>query len=276
MPAGEQVISFFHIGPQKTGTTWVYRALAEHPEVAVPVNDSVHYFDMFHACGRTWLLDQFPDAGKPGKYLIDATPSYIRSPLAPRRIAQENPDAKIVLCLRDPIERAFSHYWHEKKKGKLNFDFSEVLKNYDLFSSWIETGFYAEAIERYREHFPMKNILCQDFSVLRENPRQFLDELLTFLEIATDFTPTVMTRKVNEAGTRRDPGSRAKKLIGKCLKAVPGVAGSGLAAWASGKEEYLQGVPTEVRAELQLIIEPEIVRLEDLLGRKFPAWRTVA
>ena len=125
-------VDIFHIGPQKTGTTWIYRCSREHPEIAVPPKDSIHYFDMFYPRGRGWYAEFFADA-KPGQKLIDPTPSYIRSPLAAARIYEENPEAKIVLCLRHPIERAFSHYWHEKKRGRFNFK-SPVLSS--IRSCW--------------------------------------------------------------------------------------------------------------------------------------------
>ena len=78
-------------------------------------------------------------------------------------IPEENRAAKIIVCLRNPVERAFSHFWHERKKKKYNFDFSEVLRTYDLFSSLLEPGFYAEHIERFLGYFPREQILCQLF-----------------------------------------------------------------------------------------------------------------
>jgi hypothetical protein len=269
-------VDIFHIGPPKSGTTWVYRCLKEHPEIAAPPTDSIHYFDMFFGKGREWYAAFFSEA-REGQRLFDPTPSYIRSPWAPRRIARENPDARIIICLRDPVERAFSHYWHEKKKGKYNFDFSEVLRNYDLYSSLLEPGFYAEHIERYLEHFPRERILCQLFDDLGRDPEAFLSQLLRFIEVDDGLKPSVLRQKINVAGHRS--GFINQQLLPK-LKGL--LRRSGLKSIGehrylmSGKSEYLKGVPREMRAPLAEICEPEIARLEALLGIDLHRWRRTA
>ena len=120
-------VDVFHIGPQKAATTWVYRCLEEHLSIACPPTGSIHYYDIFYARGQDWYAQFFEEA-RPDQLLIDPTYTYIRSPWAPRRIVKDSPNAKIIFCLRNPIERAFSHYWHEKKKGKIAFDFEEGLE----------------------------------------------------------------------------------------------------------------------------------------------------
>ena len=97
-----RVVQLFHVGPQKSGTTWIYRCLAEHPGVAVPPRDSIHFFDMHFGRGDGWYLEHFQDAHA-DQPLFDPTPSYLRSPWAPRRIAAHNPGARIALCLRHPV-----------------------------------------------------------------------------------------------------------------------------------------------------------------------------
>jgi hypothetical protein len=269
-------VDIFHIGPQKSGTTWIYRCLKEHPEIACPPSDSIHYFDMFYSKGRKWYSAFFADA-REGQKLFDPTPSYIRSPWAARRIAEENRDAKIVVCLRNPVERAFSHFWHEKKKRKYNFEFSEVLRNYDLFSSLLETGFYAEHIERYLRYFPKEQILCQLFEELGEAPEAFLVQLLRFLEVDDALKPSVLLEKVNVAGHKS--GFVSSHLLPK-TKALFRRAGFNAVGehpyLMSGKSEYLKGPSAELRAELAEICEPEIARLEALLGLDLRRWRVAA
>lgn len=271
-------VDVFHIGPQKAATTWVYHCLNEHPEVACPPNDSIHYFDIFYHRGRSWYEDFFSEA-REGQKLFDPTPSYIRSPWAPRRIAKENASAKIILCMRHPIKRAFSHYWHEKKKNKINFDFSEVLENYDLFASWIEPGFYAEHIQRYLDYFEREQIFCQHFDDLEANPEDFLQQILTFIGVDPEFKSTFLHRKVNVAG----PSTITGKLIGK-LKSTLDYRGirigfinslyeSSLSAIVSGKLEYKRGVAKEVYEMLWEICEPEVERLEHLLDIELTSWR---
>lgn len=272
-------VECFHIGPQKAATTWVYRCLQGHPEIACPPKDSIHYFDIFYAKGREWYAQSFQEAESNQK-LFDPTYTYIRSPWAPRRIYRENPRAKIVLCMRNPIDRAFSHYWHEKKKGKITFDFKEVLTNYDLFSSWVEPGFYAEHIERYLEYFPRDQILCLQFQTLRKDSEEFLRRLFFFFDVDSTYTPSVVQEKVNQAGERRTVANKIWKRIRPKLRylgqnaLINTVQGSSfLGPWIVDRYEYEGGVHPDLRQELQKICEPEIWRLETLLDIDLSHWR---
>jgi hypothetical protein len=282
-------VDLFHIGPQKSATTWVYNCLKEHPEVAVPNSDTIHYYDMFYARSEAWYYEFFDHATE-DQILYDPTTTYIRSPWAPRRIAEDHPDAKIMLCLRNPIDRAFSHYWHEKKKGKINFEFEEVLENYDLYSSWIEPGFYAKHIERYLQYFDREQVLCMHFETLQDDEVEFIRQILRFAGVDENFEPSWLNKKSNEAGGRRTITNRmwrglkgavaqselesiARRLqldkAAQHLETLPTVG-----SFLKDKQEYEQGIPSELREELVALCEPEIQRLENLLDIRFPHWRS--
>lgn len=272
-------VECFHIGPQKAATTWVYQCLAEHPEIACPPEDTIHYFDIFYTKGRNWYSRFFKNA-KRGQKLFDPTYTYIRSPWVPERIYKENPKAKIVICIRDPIERAFSHYWHEKKKKNISFEFGDVLTNYDLFSSWIEPGFYAKHIERYLDYFPREQILCLRFQMLKEDNEGFLHRLLSFFEVNPSHKPSVVKEKVNEAGERRTVANQVWKRIRSKLHRlgqdflVDKIQANPLfGRWIADRYEYEAGVQADIRRELEEICEPEVRRLEALLDLDLSYWR---
>jgi hypothetical protein len=243
---------------------------------------------MFYHRGEQWYKDQFP-AQKFGNKIFDPTYTYIRSPWAPRRIADDHPEAKFILCLRNPVERAFSHYWHEKKKQKIAFEFNEVLENYDLYSSWIEPGLYAEHIERYQQCFERDQFLFLRFEDLKQNPQEFLNNIFTFVEVDTGFRPSILDKKSNAATGRKTPLNKGwykiKSIIAdigmerplkelnvdkaaKKIESLP-IAGKLL----NDKDEYEKGVPAAIRTELLYIIEPEIERLEKLLDINLKDWK---
>lgn len=269
-------VDVFHIGPQKAASTWAYTCLKEHPQVACAIEEDVYYFDMNYYRGRDWYASRFAEATA-DQILVDFTCTYIRCPWAAERMAEENRRAKIVLCLRDPVERAFSHYWHEKKRGRITYDFSEILSNYDLFSSWLETGFYARHIERLLGYFPRDQILCQQYDLLKADPRSFLRQILEFIGVAADFEPTVLERRVNVAGPERTPRNLALHKVQRGLQEM------GLAGFASrlerrfpaltGKSEYLKGIAPELEMTLRRICEAEIERTEALLKLDLSHWR---
>ncbi|MHC4446831.1 MAG: sulfotransferase domain-containing protein [Planctomycetota bacterium] len=268
----------FHIGARKAASSWIYRCLAEHPGMAAPSKDSIHYFDMFYARGEAWYASHF-DGAAPDQIRYDPTPSYLSSSWAPRRIRKHNADARIAMCLRNPIERAFSHYWHEKKKGRHRYAFREILSNYDLFTSWLGPGFYAEHLSRYFECFPRDQILVQRFEDVDRNPARFLRELVSFFGADPEFVPSALHTTVNMAGPRHTPigmglysARKAMSLLG--LKRTADQLGQ--SALLSGRGEYLRGIPEDVFAELLRICEPEIIRLEDLLQVDLSDWRRPA
>lgn len=270
-------VDVFHIGPQKAATTWAYFCLREHPEIAAPERDTIHYFDMHYARGRGWYESWFRHA-EPGQKLFDPSYTYIRSPWAAERIAKENPDAKIVLCMREPIERAFSHYWHEKKQGRTSYEFGDILKVYDLYSSWLEPGFYAKHIRRYLDHFPREQLLCLLFDDLAADPRAFYRQITEFIGVDPEHEPSVLQDKINVAGPRMVYWSLAMnraQLALERLGLVRPLQKFGVArGLLSGKSEYLQGIPEDLREALAEICEPEIAELERLLDLDLSGWRT--
>lgn len=273
-------VDLFHIGPQKAATTWIYRCLHEHSQVACPPKDTIHYFDMHYAKGRVWYESFFKDA-KPSQKLFDPTPSYIRSTLTPKRIYQENSGARIAISMRNPIERAFSHYWHEKKKRKIKFTFKEALSNYDLFNSWIEPGFYAEHIERYLNYFPKEQILCQLFDDIKKDPNKFFVELCRFYKINDTLTPSVLHTPQNVA-------QPSQTLLGKTEWIIKGIERRTPARlrffWVPPRIlvgrynkavnfETLSDIDRDVLKALQEICNPEIERTEKLLDIDLSYWK---
>jgi hypothetical protein len=281
-------IDLFHIGPQKTATTWVHRCLSEHPDIFAPASHALHYYDIHYHRGAEWY-HQFYHGARDGQVLLDPTMTYIRSTWAPRRIHADNPEASIIVCLRNPIDRAYSHYWHEKKKGTIAFEFEEVLQNYDLYANWMEPGFYAEHIQRYLRYFDREQLLCVRFDTLVDDEEAFLRDIFRFAGVDSSFRPSWLHKKSNEAGGRRtmtnrvwnrmkkmavqsnlEDTARALRLdeMAKRLEDAP-VIGSLL----QNRAEYERGIPAPLRANLLQVCEPEIRRLEELLDMDLSIWR---
>lgn len=286
-------VDLFHIGPQKSGTTWIYNCLKEHPEITTSPDDTIHFFDMNYHRGEAWFLDHFA-ASSPSQKIFDPTYSYIRSPLAPKRIKAHNPKALIALTMRHPVSRAFSHYWHEKKKGRYNFTFEEIMSNYDLFANWVEPGFYAVHIERLLEHFPISQILPQDYDHMCNAPSDFLRELLEFYGITTDFEPRVIDKRLNEAKPTENHSkkqfkafaSRAGKStlknigLGKTIPYLNEIKNASSVAHPENRNrqkgmEYLSDQPQALLEDLIAACEPEINHLEKLLELDFSSWRSL-
>jgi hypothetical protein len=108
---------FLLVGTQRGGTTSLFRALAPHPGVAQPnLHKGVHYFDVNYARGLDWYRGHFP-LRRGSRLAFESAGYYMHHPLAPGRIAADLPGVKLLVLLRDPVERAYSAHKHELARG---------------------------------------------------------------------------------------------------------------------------------------------------------------
>lgn len=108
---------FLIVGTQRGGTTSLFRALAAHPAIAGPnFHKGVHYFDVNYERGLRWYRGHFP-VRRGERMAFESAGYYMHHPLAPERIARDLPGVRLLVLLRDPVERAFSAYRHELARG---------------------------------------------------------------------------------------------------------------------------------------------------------------
>lgn len=233
---------FVIIGAQKSGTSSLYRYLAQHPQVRESTVKEVHYFDGgledgvdTHALGPRWYRAHFPRAAEmgPGQVAYEASPLYLLHPLAAARIAALMPRVKLVAILRNPTDRALSHYFHNvRNNARRRFQedlppgvamaaeearLADVLARGDYKSeayrayTYKARGRYLEQLERYWAHFPRESLLVLRAEDLFEDPGGLLAGLCDFLGLdrptgGGDFRP-------ENVGSNReavDPGVRAE------------------------------------------------------------------
>jgi hypothetical protein len=192
---------FLIIGAQRSGTTSLYRYLAEHPAVAAPVRKEIQYFTLHHERGDGWYRAHFPVAGR-GRRAFEATPYYLFHPAAAGRASATVPDAKVVALLRDPVTRAFSQWQHNASRGVEHLGFEAALDAEDerlageherlltdatyrseahRLWSYRTRGEYAEQLERWLAHYPKDQVLVLRSEDLYANPAPTYERTLEFL-----------------------------------------------------------------------------------------------
>lgn len=214
---------FIIIGGMKCGSTALYEYLVRHPHVRPSARKEVHYFDASYEKGIRWYRSFFPLAAlNRGHITGEATPSYLFHPAVPSRIARDVPRARLIAVLRNPVDRAFSHYQHAKRKGFEDLDFAEAISceserlgdaetrlaeepnlrfpSY-LAHSYRERGLYGKQLERYFGLFPRAQILVVQSESLMSNPQSELDRIFAFLDLPPATLPDV--RPVNRGGYER-------------------------------------------------------------------------
>lgn len=200
---------FLICGAQKAGTTSLNFYLRNHPDIYIPWKKELHFFDNdsnFNK-GIVWYTKHFSKADKES-ITGESTPIYMYLDKVPVRIVGAMPSVKLIFILRNPVERAWSHYWDSVKRGKEFLSFENAVKNENeriqageesrRFFSYVDRGKYIDQIERYLKYFTrtqMYFILTED---LRNNPGQAMAGLLNFLGVKSG--------KINAAPTIKHEG----------------------------------------------------------------------
>jgi hypothetical protein len=265
-------VDVVHIGPQKSATSWIHSCLVDHPQICTPYNRAIHYYDIHYHRGSEWYKQQFPQKKNVSHTMtLDATYSYLRSPVSASRMFGENRNMKIIVCLRNPLQRAFSHFWHEYKKNTLTYHFSDVLHNYDLFASWIETGFYDVHLSRFFELFDTQNILVQKYDDLEDSPVSFYSTICRFLSVDSSHSPHNLTRIINPAGMKRN-GWFPIKIIRKHLSQL--FSPSKKHPGTKEKQRYFCSLPPQLIKDINSIFMPHIRACEKMTSLDLSNWYT--
>ncbi len=201
---------FVIVGAQRAGTTSLYKYLAEHPDIGrVRLGKGVHYFDTNADRSLAWYRSHFPiDGGRiplwrGPSHVGEGAPYYMFHPECPRRIDATLPGVKVIAILRDPIERAHSHWVHETARGFEDLPFDQALRIEDerlagqdallvdpagrSFShqhhSYAARGQYAPQVERLWQVFGQDRVLIIPSTRLFSDPATTYRQTLSFLGV---------------------------------------------------------------------------------------------
>lgn len=237
------------LGAQKSGTSSLHNYLVQQPGVIEPLRKEVHYFDIAYERGEAWYRAHFGPLGAPGLNL-DSSPYYLFHPAVPQRLHDLVPKAKLIVLLRDPVRRAYSHYWHERDKKRETLSFEDAIaaeperlgdshqqlaagtlqrSHAHQHFSYLARGRYAEQLERWFKLFPREQFLLLRFEDLAREPLAALNQTLDFLGL---------------------PPATAVSLEARNTRQYPSLA---------------ESTAARLRAEFA----PHNRRLEQLLGRSF-------
>lgn len=197
-------LDFVIIGAQKAGTTALSQFLAAHPELALAKGKEVHLFSQ-HPESLAWDVAQinqfyhpYFDEPSPNKLCGEATPIYLYWPPIIPALKRYNSRLKVIVLLRDPVDRAISHHQMELSRGneRLPLWLALLLEPYRLWRcgsilnhaqrcySYAARGLYARQLSRLREHFPDEQILILENSELQKHHQETLNRVFQFLGVS--------------------------------------------------------------------------------------------
>jgi hypothetical protein len=224
---------FLVLGTMRGGTSSLYRYLSSHPDVVPSLRKETEYFTWEHGRGDHWYRAHFTLSTRAathrvrtGRQLLafEATPYYLIHPDAPVRASALLPSAQLVVLLREPVARAYSHYQHMVRLGFERLPFDEAIdkeasritsgdKANHRFS-YLARGRYAEQIERWLDHFPRSQMLVLASEDLYTRPADAYSELLDFLGLERRFPSDFANASAIPGGrpAKLDPALRATLL----------------------------------------------------------------
>lgn len=300
----DEFIDFLVVGASKSGTTTLHEALKKHPHIALPTIKETNFFALsgqrvdfkgplddvtinkFSITNWGDYRAQFP-TGKEGGLRGEVCPYYLFSPEAPGEIARYAPHARIIMVLRNPVDRAFSNYLHLVRDGRETLSFEEALAQEEYRASqkweWFwqirNQGFYSSQVKRYLDNFPPEQVKVYIYERFFEDFESSLNDLLDFIGLAPMTTETY-SRKQNVSGRPvplirplynllMRPG-RVNRMLRDTLP--EGLRKRTSAAFKSAFTRR-ESIQDELRGRLYRGYAADIRSLENLLGQNLDIWR---
>lgn len=285
---------FFLVGAPKSGTTSLFRYLIQHPSVFVPVKETQFFADYPSALGPSDLDEYLAlyEGCPAGSRSGDLSSWYLPSVHAARKIHALNPAARIAMILRNPINRAYSHWYkrrvyrggveHEPLRETLSFEEALEAEDQRIREGWgvgfqyVTAGLYSEQILRYLRTFPTERVRVYLFEDLVQDPDRLCRDFFAFLEIDPD--RPIRTEEVFNRTVRH----RSRVLARLVSGSFPGR--SFLKRVLRGRSRHVKqrlarlnadcppAMRPRTRAQLVERFHPDIERLERIVGRDLGHW----
>ena len=234
--------NFFILGAAKCGTTSLYHYLGQHPDVCVSVDKEPGFFerDAEYERGLGFYWDKYFNTWAGETTVGEANPLNIYLPYVADRLKRTVPEARLIMMLRNPVERAFSHWGHGRMSHKERLSFEDALaqdvhlidqgltfegdegarrwvQNLELlsqlngFRTYLDTGYYSHHIIRYLKLFPRDQIKIIFLEDMSHNPRQVVDDVLKFLGVDSEYTP--FDTSLSNEGSYRSVGHLLERSV---------------------------------------------------------------
>jgi len=209
---------FIFIGPDKSGSTWIHGVLKWHPEVFVAESKELEFFDHYYDRGLDWYLSYFRGTGPECQAVGEVCHNYLFSTAACERIHRHFPAVRLMVCLREPVERAFSAYLYMIRQGRITCSFEQALVAVDEL---LDHGYYAHHLEPYLIRFGRDKIFPGLFDDLQADPAAFARSMFEFLGVRPLPLPDKLKgRTLPAARPRSTMAARSAKQIALMLRTL--------------------------------------------------------
>ncbi len=291
--------NFLIIGAAKAGTTSLYYYLNQHPEVYMSEPKEPFFFEAEYDKGIEYYWSKYFAGWRGEKAIGEARHRNLYLPYVVPRIKESIPNAKLIVILRNPIDRAYSHWWHWYSRGEEPLSFEDAIyedlkriekgitfegeegaqlwcRNFDFktgkneFRTYLDSGYYARQLKRYLALFPKSQIKVVFLEDLKRDPQFIISELWEFIGVDPNYPLKDLTLQ-NPARSKATLLASKIAKITKLHKIIPKQMKHKLLTHLAkiGKRPEMN---KETRAWLINHYYPHNRELEKLVGRDLSHW----
>lgn len=242
---------FVIVGTMKGGSSALTRGVGNHPDVFIADGKELHFFDEHFDRGLDWYEACFA-AATDGQVIGEATPRYMNDPVVVDRMLATLPKSKFIAILRDPVDRAYSHYWHNRRRGRETRGFEEAIADQNPESeifAYLDLSKYTERLQRIESGAGEDGLLVLLNEDLRHNRGDTLKRVWEFIGA--------------------DPGRGTVEMPVRNLSMM-----AKLKQRRRAKKRQYPPMPPATRKKLLPLYATEVDALEAWLGRDLSRWRT--
>lgn len=266
-------IDFLVIGAGKSATTWLQTQLQADPDIYM-VDPELHYFSREYHRGDDWYLSQFSDEGV-GKVVGEKSNSYLDDPESPARIKRVLPDVKLIAQLRNPVERAYSHYCMMFNRGEVGPDIESHLDPSKLKDDRIlEIGNYATHLRNFSELFGREKILILFFEGVKADPDGQMSRVRAHLGLKPRPLATDAVKKVKDKTALHVPPRMRERLawMKPIVRPLRGTPAFETIRESLAREIDYPALTDRLRERLNDYFAPSVRALEEMSGQSLDHW----
>jgi len=273
--AAGRLPDFVIAGAMRSGTTSLAIHMGAHPELFMARQKEVHFFDRHFGRGLGWYRRQFADVPA-GVVAGEATPTYLSNPLAMARMAEAIPRARLIAILRNPVDRAYSHYWMLRAMGLEERTFEQAVEaelgrsqeNGGRRDLYLRPGRYLRDLLTASSYFSRESIFVMIFEDFRDSTADAYAAACRFLCVDGSFRPPELRRVINRYAEFRS--TRIRRLFDHRSR---GIIRRAVDRLNTRRRVTYPAMDASLRAELLANFEADNAGLERWLGRDLSAWQ---
>ena len=262
-------VDFVVAGGMRCATGWIRECLKEHPDIFIAQKEP-HFFDRNYEKGLDWYSSFFVDY-KNEELIGEKTASYFHDLIVPDRIKSNFPNCKIIICLRDPLERMFSHYsmlaeedQSLRQKGFLDSVQSDI--------DYVKRSLYYESVSKFIECFSVNDVLITIYEDKDKDPVKFIQNIYIFVGVDPTFkAPSALVRtKLGQFEHNNWFWGRVGKIM-----LHPRTPFMFKSMYSAIRPSYTEtGITEKEYSILSKYFIDDIIKLEEILGRDLNCWKT--